>query len=215
MTGFAKISVQPNDQGVSGASEPKRLRVLVVDEDPQRASVLEAGLSAADADIIATVAPTVDLLARVRDSRPDIVIVDMDSPGRDTLESMRAITRDQPMPIVMFVDAAGSGMIEEAMRAGVSAYVIDGLSAKRVKPVLDVAIARFREYHALRLELERTKASLGERKTIERAKGILMQQRGLSEEDAFKLLRKLAMDKNQRLIDVAQALLTYAQLLKP
>lgn len=201
-------------EAASGA-EPKRLRVLVVDEDPQRAAILESGLLAADAEIAATVAPSEDLVARVRAVRPDIIIVDMDSPSRDTLESMRAINRDQPLPIVMFVDTADSGLIEEAMRAGVSAYVIDGLAAKRVKPVLDVAIARFREVQGLRAELAKTKASLGERKVVERAKGLLMQQRGLSEEEAFRALRKLAMDKNQRLVEVAQALLTYAQLLKP
>jgi len=187
----------------------------VVDEDPARAAVLESGLLAADAEIVATVAPSEDLVARVRAVRPDIIIVDMDSPRRDTLESMRTISRDQPLPIVMFVDTADSGLIEEAMRAGVSAYVIDGLAAKRVKPVLDVAIARFKEVQGLRAELAKTKASLGERKVIERAKGLLMQQRGLSEDDAFRALRKLAMDKNQRLVEVAQALLTYAQLLKP
>jgi response regulator NasT len=202
------------DAGVGG--EPsRRLRVLVVDEDPARAAVLESGLAAADAEIAAIVAPSEDLVAHVRAVRPDIIIVDMDSPSRDTLESMRAINRDQPLPIVMFVDSADSGLIEAAMRAGVSAYVIDGLAAKRVKPVLDVAIARFKEVQGLRAELAKTKASLGERKVIERAKGLLMQQRGLSEDDAFRALRKLAMDKNQRLVEVAQALLTYAQLLKP
>jgi response regulator NasT len=202
--------------GDAGAgSEPRRLRVLVVDEDKQRAAILESGLLAADAEIAEVVAPSEDLVARVRAVRPDIIIVDMDSPSRDTLESMRAINRDQPLPIVMFVDTADSGLIEAAMRAGVSAYVIDGLAAKRVKPVLDVAIARFKEVQGLRAELAKTKASLGERKVIERAKGLLMQQRGLSEDDAFRALRKLAMDKNQRLVEVAQALLTYAQLLKP
>jgi response regulator NasT len=199
--------------GVGG--EPKRLRVLVIDEDKQRAAILEAGLLAANAEIAAIVAPSEDLAVHVRAVRPDIIIVDMDSPSRDTLESMRAINRDQPLPIVMFVDSADSSLIEAAMRAGVSAYVIDGLAAKRVKPVLDVAIARFKEVQGLRAELAKTKASLGERKVIERAKGLLMQQRGMSEDDAFRALRKLAMDKNQRLVEVAQALLTYAQLLKP
>jgi response regulator NasT len=212
--GTAVVDKAGRSDAASGA-ELKRLRVLVVDEDPGRAAVLESGLLAADAEIAAIVAPSEDLVARVRAVRPDIIIVDMDSPSRDTLESMRAINRDQPLPIVMFVDSADSSLIEEAMRAGVSAYVIDGLAAKRVKPVLDVAIARFKEVQGLRTELAKTKASLGERKVIERAKGLLMQQRGLSEDDAFRALRKLAMDKNQRLVEVAQALLTYAQLLKP
>jgi len=214
----AVVDDSARSEAVSGPgleAGPRRLRVLVVDEDPQRAAILESGLLAADAEIAAIVAPSEDLALHVRAVRPDIIIVDMDSPSRDTLESMRAINRDQPLPIVMFVDSADSGLIEAAMRAGVSAYVIDGLAAKRVKPVLDVAIARFKEVQGLRAELAKTKASLGERKVIERAKGLLMQQRGLSEDDAFRALRKLAMDKNQRLVEVAQALLTYAQLLRP
>jgi response regulator NasT len=190
------------------------LRVLLVDEDPARAGVLEAALSAAACLVVATVRTEDDLIERVRAAAPDIVIVGMDSPRRDTLESMRAITRDQPRPIVMFVDSSDSRMIEEAIGAGVSAYIVDGLNAKRVRPILDVAIAQFRECHALRTELERTKTSLKERKVIERAKGILMEQKHLSEEDAYRTLRRLAMDQNKRLVDVAQGLITYAQLLQ-
>jgi response regulator NasT len=206
----AKIET-PKDKTRSG---PPGLRVLLVDPDPARAAVLEAGLVESGGQIVAIAKPEEDLVQRVRDVAPDVIIIDMDSPSRDTLESLRAVTRDQPRPIVMFVDNSDDKMINEAMRAGVSAYVIDGLSAKRVKPVLDVAIARFKEFQALRDELEKTKSTLNERKIVDRAKGILMEQRGLSEDEAYKTLRKLAMDQNKRLAEVAQALVTYAQVLK-
>ncbi len=185
-----------------------------MDADPARAAVLKAGLTESGVQIVASTAPEDDLVRCVRDAAPDVVIIDLGSPSRDTLESLRAVSRDQPRPIVMFVDNSDDQMIEEAIRAGVSAYVIDGLSAKRVKPVLDVAIARFKEYQALRHELEKTKTSLNERKIVDRAKGILMEQRRISEDEAYKTLRKLAMDQNKRLVDVAQALVTYAQVLK-
>jgi response regulator NasT len=188
--------------------------VLLVDPDPARAAVLESGLVGSGGQIVAIAAPEDDLVQRVREVSPDVIIIDMDSPSRDTLESLRAVTRDQPRAIVMFVDNSDDKMIDEAMKAGVSAYVIDGMSAKRVKPVLDVAIARFKEFQALREELEKTKSTLNERKIVDRAKGILMEQRGLSEDEAYKTLRKLAMDQNKRLAEVAQALVTYAQVLK-
>ncbi len=197
------------------ASPASRLRVLVVDEARERAAVLEDGLAQAGCIVLAVVKPGEDLARIVRERQPDVIIIDIDSPGRDTLESLRALNRDLPRPIVMFVDTSDSTMIEEAMKAGVSAYVIDGLNAQRVKPVIDVAIARFKEYQALRDELERTKTSLNDRKIIERAKGILMEQRRISEDEAYRALRRLAMEQNQRLADVARHLVTFAQLLKP
>jgi response regulator NasT len=190
------------------------LRILLIDEDPERATVLEAGLRDSGFEIVASIRPDADIVERVRREAPDLIIIDTESPSRDTLESLRAITREQPRPIVMFVDNSDDRMIEEAIKAGVSAYVIDGLNARRVKPVLDVAIARFKEYQALREELEKTKTSLNERKIVEKAKGLLMQHRQMSEEEAFRALRKLAMDQNKRLAEVAQNLISYAQLLK-
>ena len=190
------------------------LRVLLVDPDPARAAVLKAGLVDSGVQIVAVVSPDDDLVRRVRECSPDVVIIDLNSPSRDTLESLRAVTREQPRPIVMFVDNSDDQMIEQAIRAGVSAYVIDGLNAKRVKPVLDVAIARFKEYQSLRGELEKAKSTLQDRKVIDRAKGLLMEQKKITEDDAYRALRKLAMDQNKRLVDVAQALITYAQLLK-
>jgi response regulator NasT len=190
------------------------LSILLVDEDPERAVILTEALQGQGYKLVARLAPR-DLSARkVQEIAPDVIIVDMESPSRDTIESMRQINADQPRPVVMFVDQSDEGMIEQAMQAGVSAYIIDGLNVKRVKPILDVAIARFREFQALRDELKKTKATLAERKLIDRAKGLLMRERNLSEDEAYAALRKLAMDRQQRLVDVAEALLAFADVLK-
>jgi response regulator NasT len=190
-----------------------KLRVMLVDEDAERAALVEQALLGAGYEVVAKLAGQHDLLRSVRDVQPDVVIVDLESPDRDTLESMRHITREQPKPIVMFAEKGDSDTIADAIRAGVSAYVVDGLSGNRVKPILDVAIARFREFQALRDELEQTKTTLAERKIIEKAKGLIMKKRGCDEEQAYKALRKLAMDRNQRLADVAREVVSVADLL--
>lgn len=190
------------------------LRILLVDENPDRALILAEALREQGYDLVAQLPPRELSAKRVQDIAPDVVIVDMGSPSRDTIDSMRQINADQPRPIVMFVDKSDEGMIEQAMQAGVSAYVIDGLNVRRVKPIVDVAIARFREFQALRDELKKTKATLDERKIIERAKGLLMQERNLTEDEAYAALRKLAMDRQQKLVDVAEALLAFADVLK-
>jgi response regulator NasT len=190
-----------------------KLRVMLVDDNRGRSAVLEQALEDAGQTVVCRVGADEDLTARVRDIEPDIIIVDMQLPGRDTLEHMHSISREQPRPIVMFAEEGDSKTIEEAVRAGVSAYVVDGLSASRVKPVIDVAVARFREFHALRAELDKTKATLEERKVVDRAKGILMKQRNCSEDAAYQLLRKVAMDSNKRIIDVARNIIEMASLL--
>jgi two-component system, response regulator / RNA-binding antiterminator len=192
-----------------------RLRVLLVDDTPERVAVLKEALACAGCVVDGVTTPGDDLAAVVRERQPDAVIIDVDSPSRDTLESLRAINRDLPRPIIMFVERSDGSAIEEAMKAGVSAYVIDGLNAQRVKSIIDVALARFKEYQTLRSELERTKGSLQDRKIIDRAKGILMEQRKLGEDEAYRALRRLAMEQNRRLVDVAQQLITFAQVLKP
>lgn len=190
------------------------VRILLIDENPERAGVLAAALREQGYDLVAQLAPR-DLSARrVQDIAPDVIIVDMESPSRDTIDSMRQINAEQPRPVVMFVDQSDESMIQQAMQAGVSAYIIDGLNVNRVKPIVDVAIARFREFQALRDELQKTKATLNERKLIDRAKGLLMRERGLAEDEAYAALRKLAMDRQQRLVDVAENLLAFADLLK-
>jgi response regulator NasT len=123
------------------------------------------------------------------------------------------VTRDDPRPIVMFTQDQDRTMIREALKAGVTAYVVDGLSAERIRPIMDVAVARFEQSQALHQELQEARATLAERKVIERAKGILMQQRGCSEDEAYRLLRKAAMDGNKRLAEVAEQLIAMIKLL--
>jgi response regulator NasT len=188
------------------------LRVLLVDQEPDRASTLERVLRDAGYDLLGKVAPNTELLDQVRRLGPDVIIVDMALPDRDTLEYMATLTRDQPKPIVMFVDQSDETMIGRAVKAGVSAYVVDGIDPQRVKPIVDVAIAQFREFQALRDELAQTKSNLAGRKLIDRAKGLLMAERNLSEDDAYRALRKLAMDRGMRLSEVAEQLLAVAKL---
>ena len=137
----------------------------------------------------------------------------MDSPDRDTLEDMQRITSEQPRPIVMFVDESDSESIRTAVRAGVAAYVVKGSSADRIRPVLEVAVARFEEFQALKSELARAQSTLADRKIIERAKGILMEKRGFSEEEAFRMLRKMAMNQGVRLAEVARHVLAAAEII--
>lgn len=192
-----------------------RLRILVIDEDPARAEALLHSLAENGYETVGVIDPKEDLVAKVRDLGPDLVIVDMESPSRDTLEDMRRITADRPRPIVMFVDQSDESTTAEAMRLGISAYVIDGLNPARVKPILDVAIARFTEFQKLRAELDQAKMDLADRKLIERAKAVLMKNRTIPEEQAHRLLQKLAMDQNQRLVDVARSILALAHVFKP
>jgi response regulator NasT len=189
------------------------LRVVLVDDDTERAATLRAALQAAGYEVVAEVQSAVELMARVRAANPDVIIIDRDSPDRDTLEHLCMITRDDPRPIVMFTQDKDQAMMREALKAGVSAYVVDGLSAERVRPIVDVALARFEQWQALRQELDQAQASLAERKVIERAKGILMKQRRCGEEEAYRLLRKTAMDRNQRLAEVAENVIAMADLL--
>jgi two-component system, response regulator / RNA-binding antiterminator len=189
------------------------LRVIIVDERPERAALLEAALAEAGHRVVARLVGRADLADRVDELEPDVIVVDMECPDRDTLEDMSRISDRRPRPMVMFVDRSDSASIQAAVQAGVSAYVVGGLSAERVKSVLEVAIARFNEFQALRRELESARSSLAERKVIERAKGILMKHRGMDEEEAFRALRKMAMDKKVRLGAVAREVVAAAELL--
>jgi response regulator NasT len=192
---------------------PSRLRILLIDDLTGRSAILEQALSDAGHEIIARVSSTLDLPQQVQSLQPDVVIIDLDSPDRDTLENMAIVSRDNPRPIILFSAQDDSDTIQKAVRAGVSAYIVDGLSAKRVRPIIDVAIARFREFQAMRDELEHTRDKLSERKLVERAKGLLMKQRGFDEEEAYSALRKLAMERNQRLVQVAQNVIDIFEML--
>ena len=190
------------------------LRILVVDHNAERARLVREALRSAG-DYVVEVAPGAsDLLDLLRAAQPDVLIMDLDLPDRDTIEHLRVATREMPRPIVMFVDQSDSATMRAALDAGVSAYVVDGLQQKRVKPILEMAITRFQAFEALRQELESARTSLSERKTIDRAKGILMRAKGLSEEEAYGLLRRAAMNAQKKLSDVAQSVITAAEILK-
>jgi response regulator NasT len=189
------------------------LSVLLVDDDPERAAIVEPALREAGYEVVTVVDSAAAMLAQVRARRPDVIIIDRDSPDRDTLEHVCMITRDDPRPIVMFTQDRDRTLMRAALEAGVSAYVVDGLSVERVRPVVEVALARFEQWQALRRELDQAQTDLAERKLIERAKGIVMKQRRCSEDEAYAMLRKLAMDRNQRLAQVAESVIAMAELL--
>jgi response regulator NasT len=192
----------------------KALSVLLIDDNPDRAEIVEAGLAAAGHRLLARLDGTQDLTGRVRELAPDVVVLSADSPSRDAIEDMRRSTEQQPRPIALFVDQSDPETIAAAMEAGVSAYVVKGLARERVRSVVDVAVGHFNRYHAMREELEQARLTLLERKAIDRAKGLLMEQRGLGEDAAYKVLRKLAMDQNKRIGEVAHDIVTYAKVLK-
>ncbi len=190
------------------------LRILLIDQNPSRAELVRQALAAAGYDLVHGSERATNLRSLIEDSGADVVIVDLDLPDRDTIESLREASLGAPRPVVMFVDRSDETMMREAITAGVTAYVVDGLSPNRIKPVLEVAIARFQAFQALRGELEKTKTSLAERKLVDRAKGILMSTRGLSEQEAYSALRKTAMDQNRRMADIAKSVVELADLMK-
>jgi len=195
-------------------SDDKVPRVMLVDDQPARAAILERALTDAGYLVIARLPSAAGLLAQVGQLNPDVIIVDMDSPDRDTLEHMALLQRDFPRPVVMFAGSEDEDAMARAIHAGVSAYVVDGLQPNRVKAIVNVAIARFREYQALRDELEKTRGQLADRPVIEKAKGLLMSRRQLTEEQAYRMLRRTAMDRGQRLVEVAKNLIAFSDLLE-
>jgi response regulator NasT len=189
------------------------LRVLVVDESPERAEVLRDGLRRAGYEVTASLSSPLALLKTIEELQPDVIVIDTESPSRDVLEHLVVMSQHTPRPVVMFATDGAPEVIRQAVRAGVSAYVVDGLDAARVKAVIDVAVARFEDFQRLREELAEANLKLSERKLVERAKGILMKTRGLDEESAYSLLRKAAMNKKLRLGEIAQQLIDAAELL--
>jgi response regulator NasT len=190
------------------------LRILLVDQNITRASILEEGLREAGYTNVTVVRDMQNLLRRIVDADPDVICIDLENPNRDVLEQMFQVSRAVRRPVAMFVDRSDSDMIKAAVESGVGAYVVDGLKKERVKAVLDMAISRFKAFNDLREELDRARQALDERKVVERAKGILMKERGLTEEAAYALLRKAAMSDNKRVVEIAQAVITAAGLLR-
>lgn len=189
------------------------LRVLLIDETFERAALLKHALQEAGCRIAAHVSSSADLSGLVSELKPDVIILDTESPDRDTLEHLCIISRDQPRPIVMFTHDDDSEKIRAAIRAGVSTYVVDGLRSEKLRSIMEVAIASFNEFQAMRRSLEKAESQLAERKDIDRAKGLLMKQRGWNEEEAYQALRKMAMDKGTRLGEVARQVVSVMELL--
>jgi response regulator NasT len=189
------------------------LTILVIDENAIRASIIEEGLRDAGHRRV-TIIHEVNGVARIIETlKPDVIIIDIENPNRDMMEHLFQLTRTMNRPIAMFVDRSDTASIEAAVEAGVSAYIVDGLKRERVKPILDMAVSRFNAFSRLQRELADAKSALEERKVVERAKGILMKMRGLSEEEAFTLLRQTAMNEKKKMSDIAQSVVTAAGLL--
>lgn len=192
---------------------PPNLKILVIDENALRASVIEAGLREAGHHDVTVLLEVHGAARHIERVQPDVIVIDLQNPNRDMLESMFQLSRSVRRPIAMFVDRSEQGAIERAVDAGVSAYVIDGMRQERVKPILDMAISRFNAFARMQRELDEAKSELESRKMVDRAKAILMKSRGLSEEEAYKLLRKTAMNQNRKIGEIAQSLVMAAGLL--
>lgn len=195
--------------------KPNNLNVLVIDENRIRASVIEEGLRDAGYDSVTIIADMTGLVRRIAEINPDVIVIDLENPNRDVLESMFQISRAVKRPIAMFVDKSDEASIEAAVDAGVSAYIVDGLKQERVRPILKMAISRFNAFSRLSRELEEARGELENRKLIDRAKGLLMRARGLSEKEAYALMRRTAMGQNRKIVEIAQSLITAASLLDP
>jgi response regulator NasT len=189
------------------------LNIVVINENPIRAAILEEGLREAGYTRISHIAEMTNLLDRIYAIDPDVIIIDLENPSRDVLEQMFQVSRSVRRPVAMFVGQSDGVTIQAAVDAGVSAYIVDGLKKERVRPILDMTLSRFRAFSRLQGELAAAREALEARKVIERAKGILMKQRRIGEEEAYALLRRTAMNQKRKLLDIAQSIVTAAALL--
>ncbi|HEY8335334.1 MAG TPA: ANTAR domain-containing protein [Tardiphaga sp.] len=189
-------------------------KIVIVDESPIRAAILEEGLREAGYVDVQHIREMHNLLARIYALDPDVILIDLENPSRDILEQMFQVSRAVRRPVAMFVDQSDSESARASVDAGVSSYIVDGLKKERIKPILDLCISRFNAFSKLQDELERTKSALEDRKTIDRAKGIVMKLKGLTEEEAYVLLRSTAMREKKKIGDIAQSIITAAELLK-
>jgi response regulator NasT len=196
---------------MSAESSPK---IVIVDESPIRAAILEEGLREAGYTGVVHIREMQNLLSRIYALDPDIIVIDLENPSRDVLEQMFQVSRAVRRPIAMFVDQSDAASIQASVEAGVSAYIVDGLKKERIKPILDLCVSRFNAFAKLQDELDRTKSALEERKVIDRAKGILMKLKGLTEEEAYVLMRSSAMREKKKIGEIAQSILTASELLK-
>ena len=191
----------------------KMLRILLINDTPKKVGRLRAALIEAGFDVIDESGLIIDLPARVEAVRPDVILIDSDSPGRDVMEQVCLVTRDQPRPIVMFTDEQNPDVMRQAIQSGVSAYIVEGIQAQRLKPILDVAMGRFESDQALRAQLHARDQQMAERKRVELAKGMLMKMKNCNEEEAYTLMRRQAMSRQQKLIQVAEQIIAMSDLL--
>ena len=185
------------------------LCILLIDENHQRAESLTSALNNSRYKISHLANSELSLLKQVDEIQPDIIVIDIESPNRDILDSLSTISHFNPKPVVMFSGEKDTDTINQYIESGVSAYVVGDLQADRVKPILDAAVARFREFQKLKVELSDTKQQLASRNLIDQAKRLLMKKKNLSEDNAFKAMRKTAMDTGQKLDDVAKTLISF------
>jgi response regulator NasT len=190
------------------------LQIVIVDESPIRSAILEDGLREAGYINVVRISGIANLLARISAVDPDVILIDLENPSRDVLEQMFQVSRVVKRPVAMFVDQSDSASIQASVDAGVSAYIVDGLKKERIKSILDLCISRFNAFSRLQTELEQTKTALEDRKVIDRAKGILMRAKKMSEEDAYALLRRTAMNENKKIAEIAQSVVTASEMLK-
>jgi response regulator NasT len=189
------------------------MRIAIVDESTARASVIEEGLATLDDCEIFVVAERKGLVARIEEIAPDIVLMDLGNPSRDVLEEYFAVSRALARPIAMFVDESDDEAIAASIDAGVSAYVVDGLAANRIRPLIDVAVRRFNAFSRLQTDLAEARGRLAEREAIDKAKRILMDSRGLTEPQAYAEIRKAAMNQGRKIAEIADAIVTAQKLL--
>lgn len=188
------------------------MKVMLIDEDYERAAVLSAALHRSGCDV--QLMDSLDCNGYLHyDNATDVILINMDVPERDIFDCLARLNQEKPKPVVMFANDDNQKTIQAAIKAGVSAYVVDGFNPNRVKTVLDIAVARFNEYQIMREELINTKTQLADRKLIEKAKGLLMAHKAMSEDQAYQALRKLAMDKNQKISEIAEQLIEMADIL--
>lgn len=189
------------------------MRIAVIDNSPARAAVIEEGLREAGLTDLHIFLERHGLAAKLEACSPDVVLMNLENPSRDMLEETFALSRALSRPIAMFVDQSDESAIAEAVDAGISAYVVDGLRKERIKPVLDLAVRRFQAFNRLQNELAEARSQLAERKSVDKAKLILMKKRNISEPEAYKLLRSHAMQTNRRVSEVAESIITAESLL--
>tara|TARA_R110002049_G_scaffold2743_5_gene21249 strand:- start:144522 stop:145088 length:567 start_codon:yes stop_codon:yes gene_type:complete len=187
---------------------------MLVDNDPVRSAIVEEYLSENGYQVVQRLDSTSDLACQIENIKPDVIVVDIDSPDRDTLEDVHLASKDAPRPIVLFTDDSNKNTMDKAMKAGISAYVVDGLSKSRIKPVIEVAVARFEEYQSLKSELNEAKSKLADRKDIDIAKALLQKEHNMSEDRAYKALRKIAMDQKITIGAASRNLISISKIIQ-